>query len=76
MDDCQLHSALLELKKLWKVENVSLDTIKKTVNVYIVHEKGSKLPSPVCRKECMVYDHLGERVWRDLCCGSTFIQTV
>ena len=42
MDDIQLYSALIELKLPWKVEKVSLDSVKKTVNVYIIHEKGSK----------------------------------
>jgi len=66
MDECQLYSALLQLKMPWKVSKVSLDPVKKVVEVYITHEKGSKLLCPVCRKECMVYDHLSERVWRDL----------
>ncbi|MGC8563097.1 MAG: transposase family protein [Thermoplasmata archaeon] len=66
MDDCQLYSMLLGLKAPWKVEKVDVDSMKKNVDVYIAHEKGSKLLCPVCRKECMVYDHLSERVWRDL----------
>ena len=66
MDECQLYSALLELKTPWKVERVSLDSAKKTVDIYIVHEKGSRLYCPLCMKECIVYDHLRERVWRDL----------
>ena len=66
MDECQLYSTLLELKLPWKVERVSLDSVKKSVEIFIAHEKGSKLLCPVCRKECMVYDHLRERVWRDL----------
>ncbi|OWP56592.1 MAG: hypothetical protein B2I17_04650 [Thermoplasmatales archaeon B_DKE] len=66
MDECQLYSTLLELKLPWKVDRVSLDTWKKTVEIYITHEKGSKLLCPVCKKDCMVYDHLKERSWRDL----------
>jgi transposase len=66
MDECQLYSALLGLESPWSVSSVSLDTNKKTVEVYITHEKGSKLLCPVCRRECTVYDHLKERVWRDL----------
>lgn len=66
MDECQLYSTLLELKLPWKVERVSLDSVKKTVEIFIAHDKGSKLLCPVCRKGCMVYDHLRERVWRDL----------
>ena len=66
MDECQLYSTLLELKLPWKVEKVSIDPEKKIVEIYIAHGKGSRLPCPVCRKECMVYDHLHERIWRDL----------
>lgn len=66
MDECQLYSTLLGLKTPWKVEKVDVDSMKKTVEVYIIHERESKLTCPVCRKECMVYDHLKERVWRDL----------
>ena len=61
-----MYSTLLELKSPWKVEIVFLDSVKKTVEIYIAHRKGSKLLCPICRKECMVYDHLRERVWRDL----------
>ena len=61
-----MYSTLLELKSPWEVERVSLDSVKKTVEIYITHVKGSKLLCPMCRKERMVYDHLRERVWRDL----------
>ena len=40
MNDCQLYSALLELKFPWKVDRVSLDSTKKTVEIYIIHKKG------------------------------------
>ena len=67
MQDAErIYSELLELKYPWKVDKVSLDSSKKVVEVFITHEKGAKLPCPQCGKECMVYDHLGDRVWRDL----------
>ena len=66
MDECQLYSTLLELKSPCEVESVSLDSVKKTVEIYIAQRKGSKLLCPTCRKECMVYDHLRDRVWRVL----------
>ena len=66
MDECRLYSTLLELKSPLEVERVSLDSVKKTVEIYITHVKGSKLLYPMCRKERMVYDHLRERVWRNL----------
>ncbi len=62
MDEIQIYSKLLE----WKVVNVSIDSEKKVVEVFIDHDRGSKLPCPECRTDCMVYDHLKERVWRDL----------
>ncbi len=66
MDECQLYTALLELRDPWKVSHVSLNPGKKTVEIYIIHEKGSQLQCPTCRKNCMVYDHLKDRTWRDL----------
>jgi hypothetical protein len=53
-DAKQIYSQLLELKYPWKVNQVSLDP----------KEQSSRVPS--AGKECMVYDHLGERMWRDL----------
>ena len=47
----QLYSTLLELKSPWKVEKVSLNSVRKTVDIYITHVKGSKLVYPICRKE-------------------------
>lgn len=55
-----------QLELPWKVSSVSLDPVKKVVEIYITHEKGSKLLCPICRKESMVYDHLKKRIWRDL----------
>ena len=63
---CEMYSTLLGLKQPWKVSSGSLDTGKKIVDVYITHDKGSRLFCPDCRKECIVYDHLGKGVWRDL----------
>ncbi len=40
MDDREIYSALLELKLPWKVESISLDAVKKKVEIYIIHEKG------------------------------------
>ena len=62
----QIYSKLLELKYPWMVDSVSIDSTRKIVDVHVIHDKGEKLPCPECRRECMVYDHLRERVWRDL----------
>jgi hypothetical protein len=56
MDECQLYSALLKLEMPWKVNKVSLDPVKNVVDIFITHDKGSKLLCPICRKESMVYD--------------------
>ena len=45
MDECQLYSTLLELKSPWEVERVSLDSVKKTVVIYIAHGKALHLPA-------------------------------
>lgn len=65
-DAAQIYSKLLELKYPWMVDSVSIDSARKIVDVHVIHDKGAKLPCPECRRECMVYDHLRERVWRDL----------
>ena len=58
MNEWKLYSTLPELKAPWKVDRISLDSEKKTIEVHTAHEKGSKLICPTCGKECMVYDHL------------------
>ena len=58
------YEELLGLKPPWKVEKVIIDQALKTVDVYIGHLKGP-LNCPVCNMECIVYDHLRERTWRD-----------
>jgi transposase len=65
-DAAHIYSKLLELKYPWMVDSVSIDSARKIVDVHVIHDKGEKLPCPECRRECMVYDHLRERVWRDL----------
>jgi len=37
MDEFQLYSALLQLELPWKVSSVSLDPVKKVVEIYITH---------------------------------------
>lgn len=59
------YGELLGLKPPWIVERVIIDPAKKRVDVYISHTKGG-MKCPSCGLECMVYDHLDERVWRDL----------
>ena len=48
------------------VDSVSIDSARKIVEIHVSHNKGAKLPFPECRRDCMVYDHLRERMWRDL----------
>lgn len=59
------YEELLGLKPPWIVEKVIIDPAKKRVEVYISHMKG-RMKCPSCGLECIVYDHLDERVWRDL----------
>ncbi len=50
MDECQLYFAQLDLKSPLKDKWVSIDTEKKTVDVYIVNDMGSRLESEIPRK--------------------------
>ena len=65
-DAAQIYSKLLELKYPWIVDSVSIDSSRKIAEVHAIHDKGAKIPCHECRRECIVYDHLRERVWRNL----------
>jgi transposase len=66
MESKELYQCLLGLHQPWTVERVELDMAKMRVDVYVEHPKGARLACPDCGKECAVYDHLAERVWRHL----------
>ena len=44
MDECKLYSTLLGLKTPWKVEKIDADSMKKTVEIYVIHERDQSLP--------------------------------
>jgi hypothetical protein len=56
MNECLPYSPLLELTSPKKVGKVSLDSIEMNAEICIPHEKGVRLLSPVCKKECNIYD--------------------
>lgn len=66
MESKELYRHLLGLNEPWTVERVDLDMAKQHVDVYVEHPGGTRFACPDCGKECAVYDHLAERVWRHL----------
>ncbi len=66
MESKELYRHLLGLNEPWTVERVDLDMARQHVDVYVEHPSGMRFACPDCGKECAVYDHLAERVWRHL----------
>jgi len=66
MESKELYRHLLGLNEPWTVERVDLDMARQHVDVYVDHPIGMRFACPDCGKECAVYDHLAERVWRHL----------
>ncbi len=68
------YAALLHLQLPWYVENIQVDVKNEEAHVFISHLIG-KMPCPKCGKQCDVYDHAEERVWRhtDLWQAKTFL---
>jgi transposase len=65
MHDTDLYAKLLGLEKPWKVTNVELRLGELQVHVYVEHGE-HVWRCPECEKECALYDHQEERVWRHL----------
>jgi len=66
MEDKELYWHLLGLVAPWRVSRVELDIPGQRVDVWVEHPKGITWPCPECGKECSLYDHSPERVWRHL----------
>lgn len=68
------YAALLHLQMPWYVEKIQVEVKSEEAHVHITHLIG-KLPCPKCGKQCDVYDHAEERIWRhtDLWQAKTFL---
>jgi transposase len=75
MRDTELYRHLLGLADPWTVSRVALDVPGERVDVWAEHKKQARFRCPECDKECGLYDHDEERVWRhlDSCQFQTFL---
>jgi transposase len=75
MRDTELYQHLLGIVNPWTVSRVALDVAGGRVDVWAEHGKKARFQCPECDKECGLYDHDEERVWRhlDSCQFQTFL---
>lgn len=75
MRDTELYQHLLGIVPPWTVSRVALDVPGCRVDVWAEHGKKTRFRCPECDKECGLYDHDEERVWRhlDSCQFQTFL---
>lgn len=66
MTEVGFYERLLALPRPWRVEEVRLEEGKKSVRIWVTHERGGRLPCPHCGREAVVYDHAQEQNWRHL----------
>jgi transposase len=73
--DTELYQHLLGLSSPWTVNRVALDAAAGRVDVWAEHDKKARFTCPECSKQCGLYDHDEERVWRhlDSCQFQTFL---
>lgn len=64
MRDTAVFSTLLGLTDDWSVTSVELHLDADSIRLVVAHT--GKVCCPVCSKECAVYDHSEERLWRHL----------
>lgn len=65
MHDTDLYAKLLGLEQPWKVTHVDLKMEQGEVHIFVEHG-AHKWRCPLCDRECGLYDHQEERVWRHL----------
>ena len=66
MQDKDLYSQVLGLKKPWQVKDVRLNLEGQEIDVWIEWPEGQGVICPQCQKESVIYDHAEERKWRHL----------
>jgi len=66
MEDTELYTMVLGLKRPWRVTRVELNLKQNRVDVWAEEEPGWDWKCPACVKSAPVYDHTEEQVWRHL----------
>ena len=66
MQDKELYRQLLGLEHPWRIEEVTLDHEKKSVDVFVEWPVEHQIACPECGRKGPIYDHREERSWRSL----------
>src|SRR5262245_58715257 len=66
MQDRELYRQILGIEAPWWVERVELKLAEGEVHVYPEHQEVGSWPCVEWGASCPLYDHQGERQWRDL----------
>ncbi|MCL4330623.1 MAG: hypothetical protein M1533_06485 [Candidatus Thermoplasmatota archaeon] len=62
----ELYGHLLGLEWPWFVDRVDIDELSGRVDIFVCSIPGKRLRCPLCNRLGTVYDHLKERMWREL----------
>jgi len=75
MNEKQIFTELLGLKRPWYISRVEITSQKNRVDIWIEHEKGIHFACPECGAHSPIYDHSRERILRhlDTCAHQTFL---
>ena len=66
MDTKKFYRDMLGIESPWKVVRVDYSVEEQEVHVHLTDAGAKNLRCPDCDRPCSIYDHQGERVWRDL----------
>jgi transposase len=66
MRDIDFFAKLLNVKRPWKVDRVSLSPEEKEIHVWLEHRRRAEFACPECRLPLPIYDHVATRRWRHL----------
>lgn len=66
MRDIALFSRLLALEKPWRVQSVSLDPQRRSLDIQLVHRRTASFSCPDCGRRAPLHDHTTSRSWRHL----------
>jgi len=66
MQDRQLYEQILGIQSPWFVDHVELTLEYGQVHVHLEHQQHATWHCSQCGRECPLYDHTAERIWRHL----------
>ncbi len=72
----EFYEQILGIEMPWQITEVKIDPSDKSVHVSLSHGEGSQFRCKHCKKQCSVYDHNKERIWRhlDTCDHYTYLR--